>query len=136
MKYIKRAEEFLDMDEHNHTKELDTYFRKYAGWKFTVRETPWCAAFINAILGEAGYITSRSFMARSFLPWGQKVDVPKLGDVVVFSRGKPPSGHVAFYLRDYDRNNIIVLGGNQNDEVCRKVYHKSKILGYRRPVKK
>jgi len=132
-KHIVRAEEFLDKDERNHTLELNKYFKKYTGWNYSVKTTPWCAAFVNAIMGEAGYPTSGSFMARSFLKWGKKVSVPKQGDVVVFSRGKPPSGHVAFYMRKYDRNHIVVLGGNQSDEVCIKVYKKNRILGYRRP---
>lgn len=134
-KHIKRAEEFLDMDEHRHTKKLNNYFKKYTGWKYSVDTTPWCAAFVNAIMGEAGYPTSGSFMARSFLKWGKKVTKPEMGDVVVFSRGRPPSGHVAFYMGNYDRNHILVLGGNQNDEVCIKVYRKARILGYRRPAK-
>ena len=132
-KYIKRAEQFIDMDERSNTKELNKYFKKYSGWPYNVRTTPWCAAFTNAILGEAGYPTTGSFMARSFLKWGKKVTSPKMGDIVVFSRGRPPSGHVAFYMRNYDRNHIVVLGGNQNDEVCLKVYRKNRILGYRRP---
>lgn len=132
-RYIKRAEQFLDMDERNHTKQLDKYLKKYSGWNYSVKSTPWCAAFVNAILGEAGYKTTGSFMARSFLAYGKKVTNPKMGDIAVFSRGKPPSGHVAFYMRNYDANNIVVLGGNQNDEVCLKVYSKSRLLGYRRP---
>ena len=134
-RYLKKAEDMLDYHERRNTKFLDKYFKKYTGWKYSVKTTPWCAAFVNALMGECGYPTTGSFMARSFLKWGKKVSKPKMGDVVVFSRGRPPSGHVAFYLRNYDKNHIVVLGGNQNDEVCMKVYKKSRILGYRRPVK-
>ena len=134
LKYMKRAEEFLDMDEINHTAELNRYFKKYTGWRYSVKSTPWCAAFVNAIMGEAGYPTTGSFMARSFLKWGKKVKTPRQGDIVIFSRGKPPSGHVGFYMRNYDKNHIVCLGGNQSNEVCLKVYKKNRILGYRRPV--
>ena len=121
------------MDEVKHMDELNKYFRMYTSWPYNVKTTPWCAAFVNAIVGEAGFGVTKSFMARSFLRWGKKVTTPRMGDVVVFSRGRPPSGHVAFYMRNYDRNHIVVLGGNQGDEVCLKVYKKSRILGYRRP---
>ena len=134
-RHLKRAEEFLDMDERNHTKKLDKYLKKYTGWRYSVISTPWCAAFVNAIMGEAGYPTTGSFMARSFMKWGEAVDTPKQGDIVVFSRGKPPSGHVAFYMRNYDKHHIVVLGGNQNDEVCMRLYRKDKVLGYKHPVK-
>lgn len=134
-KYMKRAESMLDMHENEHTRRLNAYFKKYTGWNYSVDKTPWCAAFVNAIVGEAGYKTTGSFMARSFLHWGKEVSSPRKGDVVVFSRGRPPSGHVAFYVGKYGRDHILVLGGNQRDRVCVKAYPKHRILGYRRPVK-
>lgn len=134
-KYMKRAESMLDLHERKDTKELNKYFKKYSGWKFNVKHTPWCAAFVNSIVGEYGYATTGSFMARSFLKWGKKVRIPRKGDVVVFTRGRPPSGHVAFYVGNHGRNHILVLGGNQNDEVNIKAYPKSRVLGYRRGVK-
>lgn len=132
---MKKAESMLDMQENQHTGKLNAYFKKYGGWPYNVATTPWCAAFANAILIEAGYKGTGSFMARSFLNWGKAVSSPRKGDIVVFSRGKPPSGHVAFYMKDYGRDHILVLGGNQRDKVCIQSYPKSRVLGYRRAVK-
>jgi uncharacterized protein (TIGR02594 family) len=132
--YYLNAEKLLDLQERKHTKKLDAYLKKYSGWNFSVASTPWCAAFVNATLGEAGIKGTGSFMARSFLKFGKEVKTPQLGDIVVFSRGKAPSGHVAYYTKNFDADHIVVLGGNQNDEVCMRVYGKNKILGYRRPL--
>lgn len=132
-KHFEIAELFLGMDERNNTKELDSYFKKHTKWPYSVKSTPWCAAFVNATLAAAGLPMTGSFMARSFLKYGRPVTRPNVGDIVVFKRGAPPSGHVAYYVKNYDHSYIVVLGGNQKDEVCMKLYRKDSILGYRRP---
>ena len=63
--------------------------------------TSWCSAFA---------------MARSWLKWKGCVDLkgkPVPGAVVVFERGKPPSGHVAFVWTINPDGSFYVLGGNQ-----------------------
>ena len=95
-------------------------------------ETPWCAAFVSAMLEEAGVKSARTGWARGYLKWGQKLGMPTNGAVVVFSRG-PTAGHVGFVVgRDAD-GNIMVLGGNQGDEVSIKAFSRDRILGYRWP---
>lgn len=98
-------------------------------------ETPWCAAFVGAVLEEAGHKGTGSLAARSFLDWGHKVKTPKYGDVVVFWRGKKEGwqGHVGFYIRETD-NYIYCLGGNQGNSVNVSRYSKDRVLGYRRPA--
>lgn len=93
---------------------------------------PWCAAFVGAMLARAGKKPSRSLMARSYLNWGVSIREPIPGAIVVFSRGRPPAGHVAFVESVHD-STLIVIGGNQSDAVTRAVYPKSKVLGYRWP---
>ena len=97
-------------------------------------EVPWCAAFVGGCLEEAGYKSTGSLAARSYLDWGQKVTQPQYGDVVVFWRGSKKSwqGHVAFYVRETDKS-VVVLGGNQGNKVSVTTYPKSRVLGYRRP---
>lgn len=95
---------------------------------------PWCASFVSWCLERSGYKSTRSARAKSYLDYGVKLEKPVKGCVVVFSRGRD-SGHVAFY--DSDAGMMIrVLGGNQSDKVCYSSYLKSRILGYRMPVKK
>ena len=100
-------------------------------------ETPWCSAFVNWCLEQAGYERTKNALARSWLDWGQKIDMPRRGCIVVFQREKK-FGHVGFYLEE-TATHIKVLGGNQQNleteifEVSEKSYPKSDFLGYRIP---
>lgn len=134
--YFINAELHLGLQEVRDAKILNSYLKKYAAWPYNVSSTPWCAGFVNACLGQAGIKGTGSFMARSFMKWGQKVNPQdvQLGDIVVFTRGTGSSGHVAFYVNDIDSTHINVLGGNQSDKVCEKPHNKLTILGYRRPL--
>lgn len=101
--------------------------------KATDDETPWCSAFVNWCLQQAGYPGTRNAMARSFLDYPQVLAQPQPGCIVVFRRGNPPSGHVAF-VDEVDGLTLCVLGGNQGDKVSRATYSRSLVLGYRWPV--
>jgi uncharacterized protein (TIGR02594 family) len=100
-------------------------------------ETPWCSAFVNWCLEQAGYERTKNALARSWLDWGQKIDTPRRGCIVVFQREKK-FGHVGFYLEE-TATHIKVLGGNQQNpetaifEVSEKYYPKTDFLGYRIP---
>ena len=98
-------------------------------------ETPWCSSFANWCVIESGKKGTGSAMARSWLKWGEPVDMPKVGDVVVFWRENKNSskGHVAFYSSSDDKY-ITVLGGNQTNKVCYAKYPRAQLLGYRRAV--
>lgn len=100
-------------------------------------ETPWCSAFVNWCLKQTGYERTKSALARSWLNWGEAIDIPRRGCIVVFSR-EGGFGHVGFYLGETETE-IKVLGGNQKNpetgifEVSEKYYPKSALLGYRIP---
>lgn len=100
-------------------------------------ETPWCSAFVNWCLEQAGYERTKNALARSWLAWGQAIDAPRRGCIVVFQREKK-FGHVGFYLEQTETR-VKVLGGNQQNletkiyEVSEKYYPKSELLGYRIP---
>jgi uncharacterized protein (TIGR02594 family) len=95
---------------------------------------PWCSAFVGAMLARSGYKPSGSLMARSYLTWGRKLKEPVPGAIVVFARGRPPSGHVAI-VESVSNGMLNVIGGNQSDAVTRARYSRAKALGYRWPVK-
>lgn len=95
-------------------------------------ETPWCSAFVNFCVEQAGFAGTDSAMARSWLKWGRETLKPVVGCIVVFTRGEPPTGHVAFYVSE-DEKNIKVLGGNQGNRVSIANYEKSRLLGFRVP---
>jgi uncharacterized protein (TIGR02594 family) len=95
-------------------------------------EVAWCSAFVNWVFHQVGITGTNSASARSWLKWGKEVKVPYKGCVVVFSRGEPWQGHVAFYVHEQGTT-VGVLGGNQSDSVCVSYYPKSRVLGYREP---
>ncbi len=117
-----------------HNPQVLDYFRK-AGQPMPDDETPWCAAFVGAMLAECGLQGTGSLAARSYLKWGQKVapDDAGPGDVVVFWRGGKSGwqGHVAFFHRRAE-GRIYVLGGNQGNKVSVAGYAPNRLLGIRR----
>lgn len=101
-------------------------------------ETPWCSAFVNWVMEQAGIQGTESAAARSWLSWGIPVDEPQEGCVVILSRGNPNGwqGHVGFFV-DKTRKSapyIRLLGGNQRDQVSVASYDADRVLGYRMPL--
>lgn len=95
-------------------------------------ETPWCAAYVGAMLETVGLVSTRSGWARSYLNWGHTLDDPEYGCVVVFAR-EGGGGHVGFVVGRDEKLRLLVLGGNQSDAVNIKSFDHSRILGFRWP---
>lgn len=100
-------------------------------------ETPWCAAFVGAVLEECGIKSTRSPAARSYLKHGKAIVRPAVGSIVVFWRGNRQgwSGHVGFIVGKDEDGNLMVLGGNQGNAVSVKPFSVDRVLGYRWPGK-
>lgn len=95
--------------------------------------TPWCSSFACWVLKQAGYKTTNSAWARDWLKYGDIADTQK-GCIMVFERGTPGgSSHVGFYTGKQTSTQYEVLGGNQGDSVCLKMYSKKDLLGCRWP---
>ena len=138
MPLILQAMQFYNLHEgvgdKNHADIL-TFFKETGNKQIRSDETAWCSVFIGYCAKKAGYSYSKKAAARSWLDIGQSTKTPKTGDVVVFWRESPDSwkGHVAIYLgTNKNTNEIICLGGNQDDKVCIKSYCKDQVLDYRR----
>jgi uncharacterized protein (TIGR02594 family) len=104
-------------------------------------ETPWCSAFVNWVLQTSGYEITGKANARSWLGYGGALSItPPLfrGAIAVFSRpgpdGKPSTvfGHVGFFMGQIG-GSIMVLGGNQGNQVCIHPYVRDRLLGFRWP---
>jgi uncharacterized protein (TIGR02594 family) len=100
--------------------------------KAKTEDTPWCAAFVCWCLEQAGIVSTRSAWAKDFLNWGVEIDKPRVGCIVVFSRGNV-GGHAGFYVSE-TKTHIMILGGNQSNMVNMSEYSKSNLLGFRWPV--
>lgn len=95
-------------------------------------ETPWCAAFVGAMLERAGVRSTRFESAKSYLQWGVALTNPVVGCVVVFTR--EGGGHVGFFLGYDVKGNLLILGGNQSDMVKVSAFPVSRATGYRYPA--
>ena len=95
-------------------------------------ETPWCAAYVGFCLENVGIVSSRFESARSYLQWGQPLKHPALGCVVVL--GRTGGGHVGFLTGVSMDGDLLILGGNQGNEVNIRKFPVSRLLGYRWPT--
>jgi uncharacterized protein (TIGR02594 family) len=119
----------------NHNAEIVKFFLEVGhGW-VKDDETAWCAALVGAMLKRAGLKGTGKLNARSYIEWGEAVDLKeaRTGDIVVFWRGSKEGwqGHVGFY-ESHGAGKIMVLGGNQSDKISVAPYAASRLLGVRR----
>lgn len=133
--YLITADAFVGFHEKTNRAELKQFMN------IDPTRYEWCAAFVNATLyvnkvPGSESVSEHPLMARSFLTWGEGVEEPRLGDIVIFPRGNAGwQGHVGFYIRTVKRDNIdyyVILGGNQDNAVSYELYPASKALGVRR----
>ena len=110
------------------------YFNETGHGEIHDDATPWCAAFVGAMLKRAGVSNTGSLMARSYLAWGEPLDAARLGAVVVLSRGDDASaGHVGLCVGSAKKR-VFLLGGNQGDAVSVGAFDAARVLGYRWPA--
>jgi uncharacterized protein (TIGR02594 family) len=91
--------------------------------------TLWCADFINFILRRTGHNTTNSRAARSFLDYGKRIGSPRVGAIVVLTRGRN-GGHVGIVRGTDGSGNPIVISGNHGNKVWESKYPKHRVLGY------
>jgi uncharacterized protein (TIGR02594 family) len=113
---------------------ITDYFQA-TGYEHRLKDdsVPWCSAFMNWVMKEAGYNGTLSLAARSWMAWGRPIK-PRIGAVLVFKRGKEPwQGHVGLHAGE-EGDFYLVLGGNQGDAVSIERYAKHRLLGARWPT--
>jgi uncharacterized protein (TIGR02594 family) len=106
-----------------------------AGHPEVVKDSvPWCAGFVGWCLAQDGIDGTGSLMAKSYLRWGEALQMPRKGCVVVMQRGNDPaSGHVGFF-HSKAGNRVMILGGNQGDKVSLAGFPVNMVLSYRWPA--
>lgn len=94
-------------------------------------EIPWCAAFVGGCLEACAIESTRFEGARSYVEWGEFIGRPQYGCVVVFKR--PGGYHVGFVVGLDEDDNLLVLGGNQANEVNIRAFGRDRVIAYRMP---
>lgn len=133
-KWVKEARKFIGLTETKgsvHTPEIVQFWKDIKRGGIKDDETPWCAAFVGAMLERVGIRSSRFESAKSYLQWGETLKEPILGCIVVFSRSG--GGHVGFVVGKDSKGNLLVLGGNQSDQVNIRAFSRERVVGYRWP---
>jgi len=136
--WIQKARSYIGLREFKGSKHNPKILNWWERIKAPFRddETPWCGAFVGGVLSECNLpIVSGGASARSWLKLPVRLNKPAVGAVVIFWRGSPSSasGHVGFIVGKDQHGNLMVLGGNQGDEVNIKPFPISRVLGYRWP---
>lgn len=104
--------------------------------KATSDEVPWCSAFVNWVMEQAGIKGTGSAAARSWLKWGVP-SMAKVGAIAIFKRGdNPAAGHVGFVVGAHPGGYLEILGGNQSDQVKVSTFKVQNCLACRWPVEK
>ena len=95
----------------------------------------WCSSFLNWVFQEIGFKGTGSALARSWLEWGEPLQKPTLGCVVVLERENTEGwqGHVGLFLK-IQNDRIYLLGGNQLNAVREHYYPLSSVIEYRWPT--
>lgn len=126
-KWFRIAIEEIGIKEHpgeNHNPRIIEY-HKSCELRAKTDEIAWCSAFVNWCFLKSGVdFRTRSAAAISWSKWGNHVETPKVGDVVVFRRVDSDwRGHVGFFVAS-NKDSILVLGGNQGNQVSFQWYSK------------
>ncbi len=132
MEFALREYGIREISARGRTVNVEAYLRA-TGLGRSADETPWCSAFVNWCMRMAGFPGTSRADARSWLGWGGvSLNFPVYGCVVVLWRGRAdsPLGHVGFFVKLLE-DQLLLLGGNQQDAVSIRPYARERVLGMR-----
>ncbi len=135
LRWVLEARKHINLREikgPQHAAEILQFWRDIKRGGIKDDETPWCAAFVGAMLERVGIQSTRFESARSYLTWGTELREPVPGCIVVFTRDG--GGHVGFVVGQNENRDLLVLGGNQSDAVNVRAFPRARVTGYRWPA--
>jgi len=102
-------------------------YHKAAGLLNVTDELPWCASFLCWVFEMVRITSPRSARSKDWHIWGKEIFEPVLGCIVLLPR------HVGLYMGE-SPNSVLVLGGNQGDQVSSVYFSKKGVQGFRYPI--
>lgn len=130
---MKFATTLVGASEKQHSYVISQFIERGTGKKIDPKAVPWCAAFVDSVLGVSGKPTRNSLAAADFLTYGKPTTEPKIGDIVVLSpQSEGRTGHVGFYAGKASDGSVMVLGGNQGNKVSIDRFASDSVRGYRK----
>ena len=117
-------------DKHN-PLILSWLARMKAWWRND--EEPWCGTFVDHCL-DASHATrvKEGYRAKAYLTLPVRLNVPCYGAIAIFDYA-PRGGHVGFIVGKDVYDNLMILGGNQNNKVSIAPFSRSRLIGVRWP---
>lgn len=127
----KRFKGVTEIKGKKHNQTIVGWLEKLNAW-WREDETPWCGVYVARIMQIVHLKYPKYYMrALAWNDWGVPLSKPALGCVVTFTRSG--GGHVGFVVGQDKNGNLMVLGGNQGDQVNIKPFAKSRVSAYRWP---
>lgn len=135
-KHVKQAMKEVGTKEYRgeaDNPDIVKYHSTSAG-KYSDDEVPWCGSFVNWVMLKAGQKITVPYpeRAKAWELFGNESDRPTVGSIAVKSRRG--GGHVCIVIGRDVHDNLLCLGGNQNDEVNIKSYRQSDFYTFREPL--
>jgi uncharacterized protein (TIGR02594 family) len=125
LEYLATAKGLASVKDTTAIKKPDgSKEQKATGFMLSeVDETAWCACFVNWCLAQAGETPQKGAGAQSYATYGKGSTAT--GSICVIKRepfnDSSTGSHVGFYIAGDPREGYVaLLGGNQNNSVCRK----------------
>lgn len=134
--WLSEAEKYIGVKEipgTKHEPKILAWWRAIKMGGVKDDETPYCAAFIGAMLEATGHVSTRSGWAKSYLNWGVKLVTPVLGAVAVLDRAGG-GGHVGFVTGFDQAGRVILLGANQRNSVNEMPFDVKRVISWRYPI--
>lgn len=124
----KRNQGIKEIQGKQHNPEILSWIKNLGGW-FNDDETPWCGTFVAHCLQMAGKpYPTHWYRAKAYADFGTRLTTPIYGCIAVFER--QGGGHVGFVYGEDSDGNLLILGGNQANQVNIRSFQRSRVVAY------
>jgi uncharacterized protein (TIGR02594 family) len=136
-RWLQRARQDIGLREipgKQHAPTIVRWLTELGAW-WRDDETPWCGVAVAAWMRDCGLpIPKHWYRAKDWLNWGAPLDYAIPGCVVVF--GRNGGGHVGLCVGQTADlpPRLLILGGNQGNEVNVRAFPRERVIGYRWPI--
>lgn len=125
--WIDEAHKYVGLTEikgTRHNKTITKWLQALGAW-WTDDETPWCGVFTAHCLTVANRaIPKHWYRAKAYADYGTVLTKPAFGCLGVMSR--TGGGHVCFVIGETTNDRLVVIGGNQSNQVSIASYPRSR----------
>lgn len=115
----------------DHAPEIIKWLIELKAW-WRDDETPWCGVFMAHCMKSSGLpYPQKYYRALEWASYGIRLERPAYGSIVVFNRNG--GGHVGIIVGKDDKGRLMVLGGNQGNQVSIMPFDRERVHAYRYP---